>query len=142
MGKISQWLSQSYQKSISPISSATRVSGNLFEDLAKKHLTQQGLLLVESQYECRLGEIDLIMTEGEVLVFVEVRYRKSDHYGCAAATVDKRKQQKIIKTAKYFLQAHKAYLCFDCRFDVIAVSESHDEPSINWIKNAFSEGFH
>lgn len=142
MGQISEWVSKTTRPSLSSIKSPTTASGNHFEKLAEAYLVEQGFVLVDTQYQCRSGEIDLIMTDSHVLVFIEVRYRQSEHYGSPADTVDRRKQRKVIKAAKHFLQCHKKFHRFDCRFDVVAITQSSGQPNINWIKNAFSEGFH
>jgi uncharacterized protein (TIGR00252 family) len=81
----------------------------------------------------RFGEIDLVMRDGATLVFVEVRYRRSDRFGAPAETVDRRKQQRLTAAANHYLQAHPTVL--PCRFDVVAVSGGD---RIEWIKNAFA----
>lgn len=86
-----------------------------------------------------MGEIDLILTDKDQLVFVEVRYRKSSFYGSGAETVTWHKQQKLIRTALYYLQGTKKSLDeISCRFDVVEVSP-HPEGKldITWIKDAF-----
>ena len=83
-------------------------------------------------YGCRHGEIDLIMQDKQTLVFIEVRYRQSAQFGGAAASVDHRKQKRIIATAQHYLQ-HKKPTAHAYRFDVIA----SDSTSIQWIADAF-----
>jgi putative endonuclease len=110
--------------------------GKNVEDLACAYLQQQGLKLVTSNYSCKFGEIDLIMSDQDAVVFVEVRYRKNTDYGDGVATVNKSKQSKIKKTAAYYLQEQKLYDKVLCRFDVVAVSgATMDE--LHWIKDAF-----
>lgn len=103
------------------------------ERLAESFLLDQGLRLVARNHRCRYGELDLIMRDAAVLVFVEVRFRRSTHFGSPAATVDARKQRRLITTAKHYLQAHPTPLA--CRFDVIAMSGDNQ---IEWIKHAFT----
>lgn len=111
--------------------------GQLAEQLAAEYLEQRGLKQLARNYRCRSGEIDLIMQEDDYLVFVEVRYRKHSGYGGAAASVDQRKQRKLLHTAQHYLQQHRA-LNRPCRFDVVAVTPSGDgNLQCDWIKNAF-----
>lgn len=114
-------------------------SGALAEARAETFLLQQGLVKRAKNYRCKLGEIDLIMQQGTAhdttLVFVEVRLRSHTGFANAAESVTYRKQQKIIKTAQYYLQQHQLTDKANCRFDVIAFSDN-DNPE--WIKDAFS----
>lgn len=108
-------------------------SGLLAEQLAATFLTQHGLKLVTQNYHCRFGEIDLIMKEGEVLVFIEVRLRTNRQFGLAAESISPRKQQKIIQTAQHFLMQHGEHAC---RFDAILMDKA-DQQHIEWIRHAF-----
>lgn len=113
------------------------IKGHIAEDAALLYLTQQGLKLVTKNFRSRWGEIDLIMQHPKSLVFVEVRYRKSSYFGGGSASVDARKQRKLIRTALYYLQQQKMNNAI-CRFDVISLSTTETgETSIDWIKNAF-----
>ena len=105
------------------------------EKYARDYLCKQGLKLVENNFSCRLGEIDLIMRDGEFLVFVEVRARVSNAHGNALESVNYFKQQKLLKTASYYLLI-KNLTNIPCRFDVLAL-DGH-QPTVSWIKNAFS----
>ncbi|MCW8829513.1 MAG: YraN family protein [Gammaproteobacteria bacterium] len=110
--------------------------GQQAELLAAEYLSNNGLRLIERNYRCRGGEIDLVMEDGMGLVFVEVRYRKHQAFGGAAASVDRHKQQRLIRAAQYYLQRKH---CADrpCRFDVIAVSPGpQGKPALQWIRNA------
>ena len=78
------------------------------------------------------------MLDGETLVFVEVRYRRSARFGGAAMSIDQRKQLKIIRAAQVFLQAHRKYADRGCRFDVVALQGSRGAPAADWIAGAFS----
>ena len=108
------------------------------------YLKQQGLSLVEKNFHSRLGEIDLIMLDDNVLTFVEVRYRKNNLFGGAEASVTLKKQNKIRLTAEFYLQRNPKYK--NARFDVVAMSpttqsstfqQTVDNYTFNWIKNAF-----
>ena len=101
--------------------------GSHAEDLALQYIQQQGLAVVERNYHCRRGEIDLIMLENTTLVFVEVRYRKSAQFGGALESVNHAKQKRIIHTAQHFLQQHPPSH-FSCRFDVIAITSNQQLP--------------
>ncbi len=104
---------------------------------AKNYLIQQGLTFITQNYTCKRGEIDIIMKDNQQLVFVEVRYRTSFHYGSSAATIGIQKQQKIIYTAMRYLQYHQLKNVA-CRFDVMAMTcNKQANLEINWIKNAF-----
>lgn len=116
----------------------TRIeTGRHAEQLAEHHLGRHGLRLLARNYRCRGGEIDLIMADGDSLVFVEVRYRKHQRFGGAAASVDWRKQQRLIHAAQYYLQqTHSSSR--PCRFDVVAISPGQNAgPAIEWLTNAF-----
>ncbi|RYY74141.1 MAG: YraN family protein [Gammaproteobacteria bacterium] len=110
-------------------------SGAMAEDHAEIFLKQQGLVIVAKNYRCKSGEIDLIMQHADTLVFVEVRLRTHQAFAGAAESVTIRKQQKIIKTAQYYLQQYQLTDKANCRFDVVAFGENGTP---EWIKNAFS----
>lgn len=114
----------------------TGINGIRGENLALKYLEQRGLRIIERNYYSRFGEIDLIMRDGETLVFVEARYRKSQKFGGALASVDAKKQKKLRRTAECYLQHTKSHDS-PCRFDILCISGSLDKPSIDWITNAF-----
>lgn len=115
--------------------------GSSAESAAEKYLKQQGLAPVTRNFRSQRGEIDLIMEDRDVLVFVEVRYRKQHRFGSGAESVTYHKQQKLILAAHYFLTQHKKYRNRNCRFDVLSITtdpqpEGH-QLQFNWIKNAF-----
>ena len=119
----------------------TRLFGNEQEQLASKYLQKHGLSLVISNYQCRLGEIDLVMLDQNLqLVFVEIRYRNHSKYGSAAESITIQKQRKLRRTAAHFLLSNSHYGHLYCRFDVIGISPSDNKAEIqfDWIKNAFS----
>ena len=119
--------------------SIKRQVGNQAEDIALKHLIQQGLTLIEQNYLTKVGEIDIIMLDKaeQVLVFVEVRYRKNTRFGSATDTVTPSKQAKIIRSAQRYLQQHDEFDEYICRFDVVGLESDLKYPKINWIKDAF-----
>jgi len=103
------------------------------EKLAATFLLKHGLKLVTQNYHCRFGEIDLIMKDAEVLVFIEVRLRTNNKFGGAGASITMQKQHKLITTAQHYLQQHGDNVC---RFDVILMSRTESQ-NIEWIRNAF-----
>jgi putative endonuclease len=103
------------------------------EAQALTYLKQKGLFLVERNFRSKNGEIDLIMRDGETLVFVEVRARADGRHGGAAASVTHVKQKRLIRTAQRYLQGLNTLP--PCRFDVIAI----DDGILNWLKNAFEQ---
>jgi putative endonuclease len=113
----------------------SRQQGLHAEQQALRYLRAQGLRWVTSNYRTRCGEIDLIMREREVLVFVEVRQRSSATFGGASGSVTWRKQQKLIKTALYYLQQTGLQDSCEARFDVVTFDGV--PPQLNWIKQAF-----
>lgn len=116
-----------------------RELGNQLEAFACKQLENAGCKIIETNFSCKLGEIDLIVRDQQALVFVEVRYRKNASFGGASASVDRRKQTKLIKTANFYLQKHNLSNKEWCRFDVFALQGGSEQLEFNWIKNAFGE---
>ncbi len=114
----------------------SKIIGDDAEQLAHDYLVQHGLMCLKRNFACKAGEIDLIMQDDTTLVFVEVRYRQSQRFGGALASVTPSKQQKLIKTAHYYLQQSTSVLPV-CRFDVMALSPSKGKIDIQWIQNAF-----
>ena len=114
--------------------------GQAAEDLACRYLQDQGLHLIERNYRCKRGEIDLVMRDASSVVFVEVRYRRNHRFGSGAESVDRHKQAKLTATALHYLQSNKAAAKSPARFDVVSVSvqgKSGHTTAIEWIKNAF-----
>lgn len=109
--------------------------GRQAEDLACRYLEAQGLRLLERNYRCAAGELDLVMRDGRNLVFVEVRYRRHNRFGTPAESVDRRKQAKLTAAALHYLQAKGSKQA--ARFDVIAVSPSGNGFTVQWIPDAF-----
>ncbi|NMM38780.1 MAG: YraN family protein [Glaciimonas sp.] len=107
-----------------------QIKGQAGEDAALAYLAAQGLTLLQRNFLCRGGEIDLVMQEGQALVFVEVRRRANLRHGGAAASVTRSKQARLIIAAQIYLQRYR--LPPACRFDVIAI----DGEQLEWLKNA------
>ena len=111
--------------------------GNNAEAVAENYLVKQGLLLIERNYHCKAGEIDLIMQTSDLLVFIEVRYRSNPFFGSAAESITEKKIQRCRKTANHYLQSNRQYRHLFNRFDVLAISAMNAKQEILWIKDAF-----
>jgi putative endonuclease len=112
--------------------------GQLAEDIAAEFLRARGLQILERNYRRRLGEIDIIARDGDVLIIAEVRTRASNRYGGAAASVDGRKQQRLVRAAGQLLQQRKDFAHLRARFDVLVVSEiGAASPKVDWLQHAF-----
>lgn len=110
--------------------------GKKSESLAVRYLKKNGYKILERNYRNKLGEIDIIAKEGETLVFVEVKARKTHVFGNPKWAVTSKKQRKISMVALYYLKASKqAHV--KARFDVVALSLAEKSPQIEIIKNAF-----
>lgn len=116
-----------------------RLRGHELETVALSYLSRQGLRLHQRNFQCRLGEIDLIMQEGSTLVFVEVRYRQSVRYGSAVETVNWRKQRKLLRTAQVYLGLRYAAHTPPCRFDILGIApgDGAEGYQFDWCRNAF-----
>jgi len=117
----------------------TREQGQVTEKLAAQYLENKGLKLLDQNFNSRFGELDLIMLDNENLVFVEVRYRRSNNFGSGAETITASKQSKLMKTASVYLQQHAKMNQYPARFDVVSISGSVETGKLefNWIENAF-----
>lgn len=105
------------------------------ERIAAQWLGQQGLVLLASNQHAKGGELDLVMRDGETLVFVEVKHRVTSRYGHPLETVTPRKQQRLVRAARFYLARNK--LSCGCRFDVLAVTGTLPDLSFTWVKAAF-----
>lgn len=110
-----------------------RAVGTAYEKLAGAYLEQQGYRVIEYNFRCRGGEIDVIAWDGEYLVFVEVKYRRTAASGDPLEAVDFRKQRRISRAAVYYCLTHGYGESTPCRFDVAAVLGGQ----ICVVKNAF-----
>lgn len=113
-------------------------SGQWAETLAHTYLCQQGLQPLKRNFRSKRGEIDLIMLEQQILVFIEVRYRnQSQRYGGSLESINIRKQQRILTTATYYLHTHPWTQKYPCRFDAVLINGAMENPQLRWIKDAF-----
>lgn len=108
------------------------IRGENAEEQAHVYLLNKGLKSVHRNYRCKQGELDIIMTDQNSLVIIEVKFRKTDKYGSALESVTRTKQSRIIAATHHYLSTHPT----DCpiRFDVIAIS---GDSKIEWVQNAF-----
>lgn len=110
-----------------------RAVGTAYEKLAGEYLKQQGYEILEYNFRCRMGEIDIVAKEGDYLVFVEVKYRSGRQKGSPLEAVDTRKQRIISKVASYYCLTHGYGETTPCRFDVAAICGEE----YTLVKNAF-----
>ncbi len=112
-----------------------RKIGSRYEDMAADYIKSQGLQIIEKNFYSKFGEIDIIAIDlkQNMIIFYEVKFRKNERYGSPFEAVDYRKQQKIRKTAQYFLVTHRQYAEYQVRFDVIGICGNH----ISCILHAF-----
>jgi putative endonuclease len=109
------------------------------EDAAVVFLESQGLTILLRNFRRRLGELDIVAREGDILVIAEVRTRASERFGGAAASVDARKQSKMLRAAAQLLQQRRHLARLRVRFDVILVHRpSSPQMRVEWIKHAFT----
>lgn len=111
--------------------------GRLAEQQALEYLQAQGLELIECNYRASCGEIDIIMRDGNTLVFVEVRYRTNENFCRASETIDHHKQQRLRATGEHFLQRYQGRHTGDCRFDIVTLVGPAERTKYHWISNAF-----
>jgi putative endonuclease len=105
------------------------------EATAAAFLEHKGLRVIERNYRCRLGEIDLVAREGATTVFVEVRQRASSAFGGAAASITTAKRRRLLRAARHYLSQLRTLP--PCRFDALLIEG--DPPRIEWVRNAFGE---
>lgn len=114
-------------------------TGTEAEQIARRYLEQHGVRISATNYRTRQGEIDIIGRDAETLVFVEVRCRSRADFGGAAESVDRRKQQRIIRTALSYLQTNKLVDKVACRFDVVCVEpDNHHRYRVEWLRDAYT----
>ena len=114
--------------------SPTARRGAHHEQRALRYLCDRGLTLEAQNFRGPRGEIDLIMRDGAVTVFIEVRYRRDTRYGGAAASIDRRKRERIAATALHYLQQRDGECSVPMRFDVIAIEGPR--ATLSWLRNA------
>lgn len=116
----------------------SRERGQRAELMARQWLEQQGLVHLDSNWHCRLGEIDLIMRTADCLVFIEVRFRKTPNFGGAVASVTRSKQRKLAAAAGIWLSRQRTPPDA-CRFDVLGMEpDASGTLQYQWIQNAFT----
>ncbi len=113
----------------------SRRTGAFYEQKAGEYLRKLGYEILEYNYRCPAGEIDVIARDGETLVFCEVKYRSNSRKGLPEEAVTPAKQKKISRCALYYLNRNREYLCVSCRFDVVGILGPKEEVVL--IKNAF-----
>ena len=113
-----------------------QLTGDHAEELAVALLERNGLRVLTRNYRVHGGEIDCIAFDGDTLVFVEVRFRKNAHFGGAAASIDARKQQRVIHAAQVYLMKNPRQATRPCRFDCLLLDTLNTE-HIEWIRDAF-----
>jgi len=113
-----------------------QILGQEGERIAEIYLRKKGYRVVERNYRCPVGELDLILLDRRVVVFVEVKTRTDDRFGAPLESVGPRKQKKMIKTALFFLTRHRLHNR-DARFDVVGISYQGGEPMVEHVENAF-----
>lgn len=119
-----------------------RTRGALVEAAARRHLLDAGLRDVASNARYRGGELDLVMLDSDArgipsVVFVEVRYRSGKAFGDGAASIDGRKQRKLVHAAQSFIASHRQFANAVCRFDVVFADGDPERPNLRWLRDAF-----
>jgi putative endonuclease len=119
--------------------SATHLeSGQLAESSARRFLQKQGLRLLASNYRCRYGELDLIMSDRENLVVIEIRYRRHIDFMIPAESITRAKRRRIARATLHFVQHNADHRSRPVRFDVLSVSGPITRPTMDWIPGAFT----
>ena len=114
----------------------SRRTGKKGEDIACAYLKSRGYRIVERNYRCPFGEIDIVARDGDAIVFVEVKSRKSEEFGDPQLAVGLEKQKKVSRISLMYLKEKHLYPC-DARFDVVAIKMLPDGSTIELIQNAF-----
>jgi len=113
-----------------------RKTGDHYEERAAGWLQKQGLKLLERNYHCRHGEIDLILLDGDCLCFVEVKYRGSRSFGGVSHSIGAAKQRKLLTAAEHYLTRHPEHRRRPQRIDALLLQQNGGEIEIEWIRNA------
>lgn len=113
-----------------------QILGREGERIAETYLRKKGYRVVERNYRCPVGELDLVVLDRRVIVFVEVKTRTDERFGAPLESVDRRKQRKMIKAALFFLSRHRLHHR-EARFDVVGISFMEREPVVEHVENAF-----
>lgn len=119
-----------------------RSIGKIYEEKACEYLRQKGYKILERNFNIRGGELDIIAEDGKYLIFVEVKERKNTDYGYPSEFVNKTKQQRMVKTAIFYIK-QKNIKKKDIRFDVVSIIDRDGKIEIEHIQNAFNaEGYY
>jgi len=110
-----------------------RKLGSRYEKWAASYLMHKGYQIIENNFRCRFGEIDIIAKDKTTLVFVEVKYRKNDNYGTALEAVSLKKQKNIRKVSEYYIISNKLSMELDIRYDIVAILGN----KVTLLENAF-----
>ncbi len=129
------WLRQQWTQWRKPVD-PRHAAGRRAERWAAKHLQRQGLRLLARNFHCKNGELDLVMRDGEYLIFVEVRYRE---HGGALESVRYTKQQHVIHCAEHYLRTHQYTERQARRFDLVLIQGDLRQPELEWIQDAFRQ---
>ncbi len=111
--------------------------GKTGEDLARRFLKKNGFIVVDHNFRCRYGEIDLVLRKDGSFHFVEVKFRRTLEYGLPQESVNKRKQNKIHKVALLWMRKRHLPMDSEIHFDVLAISRSNDGTEYEFIEDAF-----
>jgi putative endonuclease len=111
-------------------------TGKRGEDIAVAYLKNKGYRIIERNYKCLFGEIDIVAKDGDTVVFVEVKSRKSERFGDPQGAVGREKQKKISRISLTYLEEKHLYPC-DARFDVVAIKMLPAGSIVELIQNAF-----
>ena len=116
-----------------------KVIGDLGEEFAKDYLLKNNYTIVERNFRCKLGEIDIIAKNERCFCFIEVKTRHGIYYGTPAQAVNYIKQHKIIMCAQFYILKMRLYERFNYRFDIVEIvlNKSNEIKNIKLIKNAF-----
>ena len=114
-----------------------RVIGSGNEELACSYIESLGGTVIERNFRCKMGEIDIIARDGNYLCFIEVKFRKDSSFGDPKEAVNFSKQRRISKVCEFYLYSKKLSFDIPIRYDVIAVSVKEDMLFFDWVKNAF-----
>ena len=119
---------------------ARSILGRRAEELATEELVRRGCEILDTNYRCRYGEVDVIARDGDSLVFVEVRSRRSNDPAFPAESIDEKKQARLVLAAQHYLSSHESFTGANCRFDVIEVRFQRGRPvAVDVIQDAFRE---
>jgi putative endonuclease len=112
-------------------------AGQAAELYARGFLEHRGLQHLLSNYCCKVGELDIVMRDQDILVIVEVRYRTHAHFGGAAASISQQKQQRISRATQQLLRTNAAWSRLALRFDVVALTGTPPNTHVDWRRRAF-----